>query len=71
MVSTSIEDYFNAPLTEPPEGHIPNFVNPDSIAYQIYAAGGISLSLILLFAGLRIYAKVVLMHKKWTWDDCM
>lgn len=60
----------NLPLSPPPPGVTPNFKNPESRADQIYISAGICLPLILLFAALRIYAKISILKKKRTWDDC-
>ena len=49
------------PASPPPPGVRPNFVNPVSRAYQIYVAAGVCLPLMLLFAGMRFYAKVFLL----------
>ncbi|KAL8822520.1 MAG: hypothetical protein Q9191_006744, partial [Dirinaria sp. TL-2023a] len=56
------------PLMPPPPGQVSNFANPPSSASAVYIAAGICLPLILLFAGLRFYAKFRILKKK-TWDD--
>lgn len=56
------------PLSPPPPGKISNFAHPESRASTIYIAAAVCLSLALVFAGLRIYAKFTIM-KKMKWDD--
>ncbi|KAI9649332.1 hypothetical protein NHQ30_001904 [Ciborinia camelliae] len=64
--SASLLDY---PISPPPPGQTPNFANPESRASWIYIASGICVPLILIFAALRIYAKVVVLNKRKSWDD--
>lgn len=56
------------PLIRPPPGHIPNFVNPASRAYQVYVTACVCMPLIVMFAAMRLYARIAIL-KKWTWDD--
>lgn len=58
----------NQPLGPPPSGRVPNFVHPESRAWEVNVAACICLPLIALFAGMRFYAKAVIL-KRWTWDD--
>ena len=58
----------NEPLLLPPPGVTPNLKDPESRADEIFVTGGICLALILLFAAVRLYAKVNAL-RKWTWDD--
>ncbi|QSZ32974.1 hypothetical protein DSL72_002558 [Monilinia vaccinii-corymbosi] len=61
--------FLDYPLSPPPLGQSPNFTNPPSRASQIYISAGICLPLMLFFGALRIYAKVVLLGKRKSWDD--
>lgn len=68
MSSLSSTKVLDEPLMPPPPGQVSNFANPPSSANAVYIAAGICLPLILLFAGLRFYAKFKILKKK-TWDD--
>ncbi|MCJ1395154.1 hypothetical protein MMC18_008035 [Xylographa bjoerkii] len=68
MASTASTSLESQPLSAPPPGVIPNFTHPESIASEIYVAAGVCMPLVLLFAVVRYYAKIVVM-KKWAWDD--
>ena len=57
------------PLSTPPPAVTPNFVNPDSIAWEVNLTAGICFTLILLFTAVRFYAKVFL-TRAYTLDDC-
>ena len=59
----------NEPLAPPPPGIVPNLVDPETRAYEIYVAASVCLPLIAIFATMRIYARVIIL-KRWTWDDC-
>lgn len=59
----------NEPIEPPPPGVVPNLVDPESRAHEIYVATSVCLPLIVLFATMRVYARVAI-QKKWTWDDC-
>lgn len=54
---------------QPPPGIVPNFVNPPDRTFQLYVVAGVCLPLILLFASLRLYAKLWLIQSR-TKDDC-
>ena len=61
-------DFQDQPLIPPPPGRVPNFVHPESRAWEINVATSICLPFIALFAAMRLYAKAVVL-KKWKWDD--
>lgn len=61
-------DIQDKPIIPPPPGQIPSLVNPASRASQIYVAACTCLPLIVMFAAMRLYARIVIL-KKWTWDD--
>ena len=61
-------DLQDQPLMPPPPGRVPNFVHPESRAWEINVAASICLPLIALFAAMRFYAKAVIL-KNWKWDD--
>jgi hypothetical protein len=69
MASSTASDILNEPLSAPPPGERPNLIHPESRASEIYIAASIGLPLILLFGGLRFYAKFVI-NRKTSWDDC-
>lgn len=54
QVLANLLDY---PIQAPPPGVEPNFVNPNSIAYQVYVTAGVCLPLILVFALMRILSR--------------
>jgi hypothetical protein len=68
MASSSPSDLLDQPISPPPPGQHSDFAHPPSIASKLYIAAGICLSLILIFATMRFYAKIIL-KKKRTWDD--
>ena len=57
------------PLQPPPGSIVPNFAHPEDRAYQVYTAAAVCLPIILVFASLRLYAKVFLIRSR-TRDDC-
>lgn len=57
------------PLGQPPEGVLPDPKNRQSRGDEVYITAGICLSLILFFAGLRLYAKLKILRAR-TKDDC-
>lgn len=69
MASSISSSLLDEPLSRPPPGQHSDFTHPPSRAPEVYITAGVCLPLILVFAGLRFYAKVVMKRKK-TWDDC-
>ena len=57
------------PLQTPPPGVVPNFAHPEDRTYQIYVAAAVCLPTMLIFASLRLWAKVFIIRAK-TRDDC-
>lgn len=57
------------PITAPPPGVIPNFVDPVSRSHEIYIPAGVCLAFMFLFASLRLYAKLFI-QKRRDVDDC-
>jgi hypothetical protein len=53
----------------PPPGVKPNFVNPESRAYQARITIAVCSAVMLLFVGVRVYALLVI-TRKWAADDC-
>lgn len=49
MDSATLGQYLDYPIQPPPEGMTPNFVNPDSTAYQAYITAGRCLALMVMF----------------------
>ena len=68
MASSISPNILDQPVMPPPSGQVSNLVDPPSIASGLYITTGICLSLIVLFAALRLYAKFRILKKK-TWDD--
>ena len=59
----------DTPMAKPPEGVIPNFVDPESRGYEPIITVSICLSLMIPFVITRIYANgFVTRHLGW--DDC-
>ncbi|KAF5126386.1 hypothetical protein E5D57_011083 [Metarhizium anisopliae] len=56
------------PIQTPPPGITPNFVNPDSNAYQVYITAGVCIPLILMFAFFR-FVSIAYAHRKATVAD--
>lgn len=46
------------PTQAPPEGVTANFINPDSISYQLYITTGVCISLIVVFALMKLLSKI-------------
>jgi hypothetical protein len=66
MVSLTPEVLANLlefPIQAPPPGVTPNFVNPDSSAYQIYITAAVCIVLMLFFTVARLVAKISLRQK--------
>ena len=56
------------PALAPPPGIEPNFVNPPSKGQTLIIFGSLILGLMLLFVGMRIYAKRCII-RQFSWDD--
>ena len=69
MASSTSPSYLDEPLDSPPPGEHSDFDHPPSRARELYTAAGVCIPLILIFAALRFYAKIVIKKKK-SWDDC-
>ena len=52
----------------PPDGVLPNFVNPTTRDTEMYVGIGVCIGLTLIFVPLRLYVKLVVTHM-WGWDD--
>lgn len=69
MASSISSSLLDEPFSPPPPGQHPDLTHPPSRALELYIAASVCLPLILVFAGLRFYAKVIMKRKR-TWDDC-
>ena len=69
MAAPPAYDPAELPVGPPPPGVQSNFASPVSRASDIVIAGATCLSLVTLFAALRLYAKLAVMKTR-TWDDC-
>ncbi|KAH8705547.1 hypothetical protein BGW36DRAFT_422101 [Talaromyces proteolyticus] len=58
MAPDMLSQLLDHPSQSPPPGVTPNFINPDSIAYQVYITAGVSIPLILAFPLLRVISKI-------------
>ncbi|KAK8076768.1 hypothetical protein PG994_004040 [Apiospora phragmitis] len=63
MDPATLSQYLQYPIQAPPPGVTPNFVNPDSTSYQVYAIAGVCTPLMLFFASLRWGCKIFLKQK--------
>lgn len=68
MSLSDISDWEHTPLQAPPQGVVPNFINPENRAHKLHAAVAVCLPVILIFAAMRFYAKIFLLRSR-TWDD--
>ncbi|KAM0801902.1 hypothetical protein BDR22DRAFT_145079 [Usnea florida] len=68
MASSTSPTYLDEPLVPPPPGEHSDIAHPPSRAPDLYIAASICLPLIVIFAALRFYAKMIIKKKK-TWDD--
>lgn len=57
------------PAAKPPDGVIPNLVNPESCGPAVIVALAISSGLMSVFVILRMYTKLRIVRKM-DWDDC-
>lgn len=57
------------PLAKPPPGVIPNFVNPESHAYQLTITVAVCLAFVIIAVSMRLYTKQFI-TKSMGWDDC-
>ncbi len=70
-----MESHISAPtnpsaiLATPPPSVIPNMVNPESRAWQVYVTAAICGILVLLFNIIQIYTRFFIMKRIW-FDDC-
>ena len=66
-INTSFSE--TLPLLAPPPNVVPNFVDPESRAYQMYIGMGVCIGIASIFMFLRLYVKVFI-SQTWNWDDC-
>lgn len=63
MDPATLSQYLQYPIQAPPPGVTPNFVNPDSTSYQVYATAAVCTPLMLVFASFRWGCKVFVKQK--------
>lgn len=63
MASSDPSNLLGQPLSPPPPGVTSNFAHPKSRAFVVYVAAGICLPFVVVFAGLRFYAKATIQKK--------
>ena len=56
------------PAAMPPDGVVPQYVNPPSYGYQLVASTSVLLAIMILFLINRIYVKLFIV-RDWSWDD--
>lgn len=57
------------PAATPPNGTIPNFVNPPSIGYQQTMTNIVVLVIMIIVVALRLYTRIFIV-KSFGYDDC-
>jgi hypothetical protein len=67
----TLEQYLDYPLMAPPPGVTPNFVNPDSTAYQVYITAGVCIPLMLFFSATRFLSKNYMGRKTIIWEEAI
>lgn len=60
MDMETLSQYMDYPIQAPPPGVTPNFVNPESTAYQVYITAGVCVPLMLVFSMTRFISKLYL-----------
>ena len=68
MIDIANLDPDTTPAMMPPPGVIPNFDNPESIAYQASTVIYVLMPLMFLVLGLRVYARIW-MSRQFGFDD--
>ncbi|KAK7917932.1 hypothetical protein PG985_009806 [Apiospora marii] len=63
MDPATLSQYLQYPIQAPPPGVTPNFVNPDSTSYQVYATAAVCTPLMLVFASFRWGCKIFVKQK--------
>ncbi|KAI1815750.1 hypothetical protein GGS20DRAFT_311066 [Poronia punctata] len=66
---SALSPYLGLPIQTPPPGVTPNFVDPDSTAYQVYITAGICTTLIVVFSLARFLSKFYALYKTHLADD--
>lgn len=69
MDAATLAHYLDYPIQPPPEGVTPNFVNPDSTAYQVYITAGVCSALMVVFFLIRILSKIYFGPRKIRADE--
>lgn len=54
---SKVPGYEELPISEAPPGVVPDFVHPESQAYQVYIMSGVCLFLLLTVATIRVHVK--------------
>jgi hypothetical protein len=63
-------DYWNVPAATPPNGTIPNFVNPPNIGYRQTTTNIVVLVIMIIVVFLRLYTRIFIV-RSFGYDDCM
>jgi hypothetical protein len=62
-------DYWNVPAATPPNGTIPNFINPPSIGHRQTKTNIVVLVIMIIVVFLRLYTRIFIV-KSFGYDDC-
>jgi hypothetical protein len=62
-------DYWNVPAATPPNGTIPNFVDPPNIGYRQTTTNIVVLVIMIIVVFLRLYTRIFIV-KSFGYDDC-
>lgn len=63
-------DLSQIPALKPPDGVIPNLIDPYTRGPMILALSAVAIGFMYLFVAVRFYSKFYIKHT-WTWDDGM
>lgn len=69
MDAATLEQYLDYPIQPPPKGVTPNFVNPESTAYQVYITAGVCLVLMMVFSLTRLLSKLYVGPRSIKFDE--
>lgn len=65
----SLPDFSKIPVSPPPPGVVPNFVNPTNVIGEFTAIAAIGSLITIVVVGLRLYTRAVIV-KQIGYEDC-
>lgn len=68
--SVMSQDLSQLPALKPPDGVIPNLIDPYTRGPMILALSAVAIGFMYFFVAVRFYSKFYIKHT-WTWDDGM